>query len=228
MGAANRDRDAVLARLADMIAAIRLPHVVRVAIDGVDAAGKTTLADELRLLLESGGRPVLRATIDDFHRPRAERHRRGPTSPEGYYRDSFDYDGLRRELLEPLGPGGSGRYRSRVFDLHADEPVGDPPAPTPVDAVLLLDGVFLLRPELNDLWDFRVVVEVDVDEGIRRALVRDEDLFGSPDEALRRYRNRYVPGQRLYLDEVDPVSLADVVVENTDVSSPALRTPSPL
>jgi uridine kinase len=73
-----------------------------------------------------------------------------------------------------------------------------------------------------------VVVEVHADEALRRALVRDEDLFGSPDEALRRYRNRYVPGQRLYLDEVDPVSLADVVIENTDVSSPALRTPSPL
>jgi uridine kinase len=73
-----------------------------------------------------------------------------------------------------------------------------------------------------------VVVEVHADEALRRALVRDEDLFGSPDEALRRYRNGYVPGQRLYLDEVDPVSLADVVIENTDVSSPALRTPSPL
>jgi uridine kinase len=141
MGAANRDRDAVLTRLADMIAAIRLSHVVRVAIDGVDAAGKTTLPDELRPLLEARGRPVLRATIDGFHRPRAERYRRGPTSPDGYYRDSFDYDALRRELLQPLGPGGSGRYRSRVFDLHADEAVGDPPASAPEGAVLLLDGV---------------------------------------------------------------------------------------
>jgi uridine kinase len=228
MGAAHRERDAVLTRLADMIAAIRLPHVVRVAIDGVDAAGKTTLADALHSLLEARGRPVLRATIDGFHRPRAERYRRGPTSPDGYYRDSFDYDALRRELLQPLGPDGSGRYRSRVFDLRADEPVGDPPAPAPEDAVLLLDCVFLLRPELNDLWDFRVVVEVHADEALRRALVRDEELFGSPDEALRRYRNRYVPGQRLYVDEVDPVSLADVVIENTDVSSPARRTPSPL
>jgi uridine kinase len=58
--------------------------------------------------------------------------------------------------------------------------------------------------------------------------VRDEDLFGSPDEALRRYRNRYVPGQRLYLDEVDPRALADVVLEKTDVASPSLRAPSPL
>jgi uridine kinase len=228
MGVTGRERDAVLARLADMIAAMRLPHVVRVAIDGVDAAGKTTLADELRPLVEVRGLPVVRATTDGFHRPRAERYRRGPTSPEGYYLDSFDYAALRRELLEPLGPGGIGLYRSRVFDLHADEPVNDPPVRAPENGVLLLDGIFLFRPELNDLWDFRVFVEVDADEALRRALVRDEDLFGSPDEALRRYRNRYVPGQRLYLDEVDPAAIADVVFLNTDFASPSLRASSPL
>lgn len=228
MAVITRERDAVLTRLADIVAGIRLPHVVRVAIDGVDAAGKATLADELRPLLEARGRPVLRASVDGFHRPRAERYRRGSTSPEGYYRDSFDHVALRRELLQPLGPGGSRRYRSRVFDLHGDEPVRDAPSEAPEHAVLLLDGVFLLRPELNDLWDLRVVVAIDADEALRRALLRDEDLFGSPDEALRRYRNRYVPGQQLYLGEVDPSALADVVFENTDAASPSLRTSSPL
>jgi uridine kinase len=46
--------------------------------------------------------------------------------------------------------------------------------------VLLFDGVFLLRPELNDLWDFRVFVEVDAEEALRRAVVRDEELFAHP------------------------------------------------
>ena len=198
------------------------------AIDGVDAAGKTTLADELRPLVEARGRRVVRATIDGFHRPRAERYRRGPTSPEGYYLDSFDLGALRRELLEPLGPGGSGLARLGVFDLHADRPVDEAPRAVPADAVLLFDGVFLLRPELNDLWDVRVFVDVDEHEALRRAVLRDEDLFGSPDEALRRYRNRYVPGQRLYLGEVDPRTLAHVVFENTDPASPRLRASSPL
>jgi uridine kinase len=226
MAAISREREAVLDSLADLIAAVRRPHVVRVAVDGVDAAGKTTLAGELTPRVVARGRPIVRAALDGFHRPRAERYRLGPTSPEGYYRDSFDYDALRRELLEPLGPGGSRLHRTRVFDLHADEPVRDPQSVAPPEAVLLLDGVFLLRPELNDLWDFRVFLEVDAEEALRRALVRDEDLFGSPDEALRRYRNRYVPAQLAYLDEVDPTSLADVVVENTDVSAPTLRPPS--
>jgi uridine kinase len=228
MAVTSRERRAVLERLADLVAAIRLPHVVRVAVDGVDAAGKTTLADGLGQLVEARGRPILRATVDGFHRPRAERYRRGPTSPEGYYLDSFDHAGLRRELLEPLGPGGSGLVRARVFDHRADEAVDEAPITVPADAVLLFDGVFLFRRELNDLWDFRVFVDVDEDEALRRAVLRDEDLFGSPDEALRRYRNRYVPGQRLYLAEVDPRAVADVVFENTDVSAPSVRAASPL
>ena len=218
------DREVALARLADLVADVRRPHVVRVAIDGVDAAGKTTLADELRPLLECRGRSVVRATIDGFHRPRAERHRRGPSSPEGYYRDSFDHDALRRELLVPLGPGDSRLFRTAVFDHRSDAAVDQPRKRAPENAVLLFDGVFLCRRELNALWDFRVLVAVEADEALRRALIRDEDLFGSPDEALRRYRNRYAPGQQLYLDEVDPRALADVVFENTEFSSPTIRT----
>jgi uridine kinase len=60
------------AKLLDEIAArilrLELPHPTRVAIDGVDAAGKTTLADELVRPLEAQGRHVIRASVDGFHR----------------------------------------------------------------------------------------------------------------------------------------------------------------
>src|SRR5919198_4461184 len=101
--------------LADRVEAVRRPHPVRVAIDGVDAAGKTTLADELAADLRRRGREVVRASMDDVHRPRAERYRRGELSPDGYYHDSFDYDALRETML---GPGrvheeAERRYRRR-------------------------------------------------------------------------------------------------------------------
>jgi uridine kinase len=43
---------------------MRIPHPTRVAIDGVDAAGKTTLDDELAEVLRERGRGVIRASID--------------------------------------------------------------------------------------------------------------------------------------------------------------------
>jgi uridine kinase len=128
--------------------------MTRIAVDGIDCAGKTTFADRLGDLLRAS-----RLSIDDFLRPPAERHARGPLSGEGYYRDSHDHD----------------RFRAAVG--AAAEP-------------LVADGVFLQRPELDDLWDLRIWLDV----------------------SFERYEQRYWPGQRLYMDEVDPRGRADIVV----------------
>jgi uridine kinase len=34
----------------------------------------------------------------------------------------------------------------------------------PPDAVPVFDGVFLLRPQLNDAWDLRIFLQVDFQE----------------------------------------------------------------
>jgi uridine kinase len=214
------NREQVLALACERVLALRRPHPLRVAIDGVDCAGKTILADELAPLLEARGREVVRASIDGFHRPRAERLRRGDESPEGYFHDSFDHEALRTALLEPLGPGGDRRYRTAVFDFRRDAPRGGVAGVAAPDAILLFDGVFLLRPELDDCWDFRVFVDVAFEEVLRRALTRDGALFGSPEATRRRYERRYVPGQRLYLETVAPRKLADLVVDNNDPRRP--------
>ncbi len=157
-------RPALVERMAGLIDAVQCSHPVRVAIDGPDAAGKTTLADELASALRVRGRTVIRASIDGFHRPRADRYRRGEDSAQGYYEDSFDQAALRRELLDPLGPGGTRNYRRVVFDFRLDAPQAAPSAIAPGDAVLIFDGVFLLRPELVESWDITVFVSVGFDE----------------------------------------------------------------
>ncbi len=208
--------------LAEHILAVERPHPVRVALDGVDAAGKTTLADELVEPLAARGRPLIRASVDGFHHPRAHRYQRGPDSPEGYYHDSFDYRALRAELLDPLGPGGDCRYRPALFDWRVDAPLAPLPQVAPPDAVLLFDGVFLLRPELDDCWDWRIFLQVDFSVSVERAVRRDQAHLGSAEAARARYQVRYVPGQRLYLEAVRPQERADVVVDNNDPARPRL------
>ncbi len=70
-------RDELLGRLADAVGTIAVKHPTRVAVDGPPAAGKTMLADELAVVLRERGRDVIRATIDDFLFPRAQRYPRG-------------------------------------------------------------------------------------------------------------------------------------------------------
>jgi uridine kinase len=172
---------------------------LRVGIDGPDAAGKTTLADELASVLEARGHRIRRESIDSFLRPSDERYRRGRDSPRGYYEDSFDYFAVRR-LLDTRPADG---------------------------ALLVFDGVFLLRPELGDVWDFRIFASVSVEECLRRAVARDAAAFGSEEEVVRRYRARYIPGQALYLAEAQPVETADAVVVNDDPARPLLRASRP-
>lgn len=148
---------------------------------------------------------------------------RGPESPEGCFLDSFDYPALRAALLDPLGPGGSLEFRRRVFDFRTDEPAATPTEAAPANAVLVFDGVFLLRRELIDLWDFSIFVAVPFFETQRRAAARDVALFGSEEAVLHRYAVRYVPGQRLYYDQAHPQEKADVLVDNEDPDRPRLR-----
>ncbi|HEX7590519.1 MAG TPA: hypothetical protein VF375_01070 [Candidatus Limnocylindrales bacterium] len=217
------DRSRCLESLAELILAVERPHPVRVAVDGPDAAGKTILADELAPILERSARPIIRASIDGFHRRRAERIARGPDSPEGYYRDSFDYPALRAALLHPLGPGGNLKFRRRVFDYRTDSPALAPVETAAPDSILLFDGVFLLRPELADLWNFAIFVSVPFKETQRRAAERDAVLFGPTEATLRRYAARYVPGQQIYFEEAHPEAAADVVIANEDPDRPLLH-----
>ena len=179
-------REEVLEQLADALARLELP--ARVAIDGADAAGKTTMADELEKLL---GESVVRVSGDAFLRPKRERYRRGRESAEGYYEDAFDHAAFRASVLEAVG-------------------------------LVLVDGVFLFREELDDLWSYRVFVEISEEESLRRGARRDRLLHSSREAAEHLYRVRYLPAQRMYQARVRPRDRADVVVVNESPSEPRM------
>lgn len=184
----------------------------RVAVDGIDCSGKTTLAGLIAEHVLERGRPVIRACADRFLRSRSERYRLGTESPEGYVRHSVDYPALRAALLEPLGPGGDLRYCDAVRDEGTGLPIEPAPRTAPGDAVLIVDGVFLQRPEVRDCWDLVVWVDTPFEEALRRALLRDTARFGGREEVRGRYVRRYFPGQRIYFEECRPRDEADVVV----------------
>lgn len=215
-------RSHLVNHLAGRILQIQQPHPIRVAIDGPDAAGKTTLAQELIAPLQAHQRPVIRASIDGFHNPARIRHEQGETAPEGYYHDSFNYRALIESLLAPLGPDGSRQYRSAVFDYLTDSEARTAIQEAEVNAILLFDGVFLLRSELVEYWDFTIFVEAAFEITLARAEQRDAVLFGSVEEVRRRYEHRYIPGQKLYFAECRPRERATFAVDNNDPWNPVM------
>lgn len=210
-------RMALVEMLADRIASI-CEWTARplVAIDGPDAAGKTTLADQLAQQL---GSSAIRASIDHFEHPSAVRVRHGRTG-DTYYRDAFDHKTFRCVLLAPFA-GGAKHVTTEWRDPLSDdrrEVIVDVPA----RAVLIADGVFMQRPELRDLWSLVIYLSVSPETSMARAKVRDLAWNGSAREIERGYRMRYLPGQEIYRSAVDPESLADILVDNTDPTAPVV------
>jgi uridine kinase len=189
-----------------------------VAIDGLDAAGKTTLANRLaERLAATSGLAVIRASIDDFHHCKADRWRRGPLSGEGYYRDTFDFATLASDLLEPFRAGHH-TARTASLDYGTDEVV-ETQAAVPERAVLIVDGVFLQRDELCGFWSLTIYLRISPETALR-GVPRDTPAGGSAHDVEERYLSRYLPGQALYVAEVDPESRADIVVDNTHPDAP--------
>ena len=208
-------RAARLAEIVRRILPLKYGLPTLVAVDGFTAAGKTTLANELATIVRLAGRPAIRASADDFHRAEAARHSQGRLSPEGYYEDSFDYEGLVRLLLTPLGSSGNRRF------VTTNQP-NTPTWTAANNAILIVDGVFLLRPELEPWWDYSIFVDIPASLSLERGLARDTGVLGEEVEVRKLYEERYLPGEELYMERVNPRAKADVIVDNADPSEPLL------
>lgn len=218
------ERRAVIGAIAGLIYAPGLGHPVRVAIDGVTAAGKTTFADELAAEVAARGRPSIRISMDGYHQPRARRHRRGRYSAQGYYEDAYDFSSLRERVLVPLGPAGDRRYCPAIIDLASDEALGHQTSVAAPNAVLIVDGTFLLRPELIHHWDQCVFLNTPFAEALARGLSRDGESLGGAAAARTLYERRYHAACRLYLETLKPAERASIVVNNDDVDKPRIDT----
>jgi uridine kinase len=115
--------------------------------------------------------------------------------------------GVARIGIDDFHVPSQERYYPDSFDLGAFRAaVLAAPAP------LVADGVFLLHPDLRDLWDLTIFLRCDRDVALARAIARDRSWMENAEE---RYATRYVPEETRYLEEVDPESLADLVVDTT-------------
>ena len=194
---------------------------VIVAIDGAEGSGTAEFADDLAAVYREAGTSTARASMRDFHLPRQRRHPGGRRDAGDYYERSFDYETLRRALIDPFRLGGSAGFQTRAFDARRDAPVVSEWQTGPADMVLVVDGPFLLRPEVRGAWHFSVLLDVpltDVYARLSSSQGRDPDPE-APSNA------RYVGGWRRYGTEVEPQYLASAVVDLTDPAHPRRQFP---
>lgn len=209
-------RIAALSYLLDEFEAIRPDERVLIALDGVDGVGKSHLAGELveRSRAEER-RPIANVSIDGFHRPRRERLAAG-TGPEGFYWGSYRYDAFLENLARPLRNGDP--IRPAVWDVARDEPVDVSSVEIPSRAIMLIDGIFLQRPELSDVWDAVVWLDAPFEITVPRGNARFPGRGDADPESAA--NQRYVGGQRLYFEDVRPAQRATWVWDNSVLEQP--------
>ena len=95
-------------------------------------------------------------------------------------------------------------YYTDAFDVAAFRA-----AVAAVEGTVIADGIFIHTPEIRDVWDLSVWLDVDRATARARALTRDASWM---EDAVSRYDRRYGPAEDRYLEEIDPASLADIVV----------------
>jgi hypothetical protein len=196
--------DVLVEELADRLATAA-PGRLRVAIDGAAAADPGALADALVDPLRVRGRPAVRVSADDFLRPASVRLEFGRTNPDSFYDGWLDEAGLRREVLDPAGPGGSGRIVTRLWDARTDRATREPYRQLAADAVVIVSGPMLLGAGLP----FDLTVHLHLSAAALRRRTGTEQQWTLP--AFARYG-----------EEVGPAAFADVVVRMDDPRHPAM------
>ena len=178
----------------------------RLAVDGPPATRPQDLADALEAPLRADGRPVVRAHADDFLRPASLRWEHGRRDADAFFTDRLDLGALSRELLDPFGPDGSGRFVPSYWDASRERATRAPHERAAAGTVLVLDGSLLLGRGLA--LDLTVHLSVRPDTLARRT---------PPDEQWT------LPAFTRYEQDSAPERLADVVVRVDDPRHPALR-----
>jgi len=181
----------------------------------VDGSGKSTFAAALAQCL--GVRPVEVVHLDDFRNRSAIRYRRGRDSPEGFWLDTYNYEAIQQDVLEPLKAAGHGRYRAASYDAVADRAVRSPRRQAAGDAIVLIEGMFLHRNRLTEVWDYSVFLDVPFEETARRMAERN----GSHPDPRHESMRRYVGGQELYF-AVRPWERASIVIDNSVPTCPSV------
>lgn len=168
------------------------PQLRLVAIDGLPAAGKSTLAR--RLVETTGGTCV---QLDEFVRPQPEwRWRDRPSFP-------FDYIRYDEFLAAVQDLAATGQCCYRPYDWVSGE-LAEAERTVQVAGPVFVEGVSALHPGLAPLYDLRVWVASDATTVLQA--VRARGMGGW----AREWERMFLPSVELYLG-TDPVVRADLL-----------------
>lgn len=195
-------RDQILVEIRKLLSEREKPIVV--VIDGGSGAGKSTLVDRIQEEIDAVVIP-----LDDFYSAHIPDSKWRELSVKERFENVFKWDRVREDALQPLKAGNEAKWYSFDFNSNlSDGTYGmqeESKSRNPAD-VVLLEGAYSASPQLSDLVDLAVLVEVPVQE-------RHDRLSERQDEAFSEYwHGIWDDVEEYYFSEIRPRSSFDLVV----------------
>ena len=164
-----------------------------IAIDGNCAAGKTTIAKHLSLMLSADV-----VHMDDFYLPLAMRSEEQMNRPGG----NIDFDRLISEVLQPLSKGLE--YIYRAYNCQTAD-FSEPSAVTP-KPITVIEGAYSCHPCLENYLDYKVFVSVEEEKQLDRILKRNGE------QKAMEFKTKWIPRENYYFDFFDIRNKCDIIL----------------
>jgi uridine kinase len=169
-------------------------HPVTVAIDGMSASGKSSLAALLAGVFDAN---VIH--MDDFFLPAELRAPERLSEPGG----NVHYERFLNEVVKNLEKGGAFSYR--VFDCSKMDYAGEVLiAEKPLNIV---EGAYSLRPEFRDVYDIKVFLALSPEEQKSRIIKRNGE------EMYETFRDRWIPMENMYFEAMNIRGVCNFIYE---------------
>lgn len=154
--------------------------------------------------------------IDDFFAADIPDNHWDEFSIEERLKYMFDWQRLRESAIVPLLAGKPAMWYAFDFKsgLRSDGTYGmktDPIELEPAD-VILIDGAYSACPELGDLVDLTILVDMSIGERHARLASREDKDF------MDRWHKIWDPVEKYYFTHVRPKSSFDLVVKVDQIS----------
>lgn len=176
-----------------------------IGIDGLGGSGKTMYANKLQQQLE--GSVILH--LDDFVHKKEVRYNDNYEEWYCYYHLQWRYDYLIQKLLLPLKSGLAVNETIEVYNRETDRYMLRK-IEIPVGTSVIVEGVFLQRPELRPYFETVIYLELDKETRLQR--ISDRDIYmGDKEEIALKYEQRYFPAEEKYIEQCNPLALADII-----------------
>lgn len=189
---------------------IEKPRVL-LAIDGMAASGKTTLAAALRLRFP--GSAVVH--MDDFTVPFEDRY-------PGYFDETLsnaDIARFDREVLQPLIRGEGACYRPYV--CHPDPGFLPPVRIEAACPLVIVEGAYCLHPALFDHYDLRVLSLIDTHAQRARILQRNGAA------QLERFVSQWIPMENRHIQSRSLRERCDLIISPDEADGASNRQSAP-